>query len=55
MDPFFNSHIGIDIGIVGAHTDQCTGLWNGTVTLDDGTVLEIKDMQAFCEQVHSKW
>lgn len=55
MVPFYNNHLGFDLGIVGAHNDQCHGLWSGTVTLDDGTVLEIKDMYAFCEQVHLKW
>jgi hypothetical protein len=34
---------------------QCHGLWNGTATLDDGTVLEIKDMYAFCEYVTNAW
>lgn len=40
---------------VGMLTHQVHGLWNGTVTLDDGTVLEIKDMYAFCEKVYNKW
>ena len=30
------------------------GLWDYTV-LDDGTVLEIKDLFAFCEYVENKW
>ena len=27
----------------------------GKVTLDDGTVLEINDMYAFCEYVENRW
>ena len=30
-------------------------LWSGTVTLDDGTVLEIKELYAFCEYVENRW
>ena len=30
-------------------------LTSGTVTLDDGTKLEIRDMYAFCEYVENRW
>ncbi len=55
MTPIYNNAMAFDIGVAGAHTNQVHGLWNGTVTLDDGTVLEIKDMYAFCEDCHNKW
>ncbi len=41
--------------LVGTDGHQVHGKWNGTVTLDDGTVIEVKDMYAFCEQVNNRW
>lgn len=56
MTPFYDHEDGlIFLGLVGLKAHQVHGLWNGTVTLDDGTVLEIKDMYAFCEKVYNKW
>ena len=55
MTPFYDNHNGVMLPNVGMLTHQVHGLWNGTVTLDDGTVLEIKDMYAFCEKVYNKW
>ncbi|MEG2454417.1 MAG: DUF2804 domain-containing protein [Clostridia bacterium] len=55
MTPFYDNKVGTIIGCVGMKTHQVHGLWNGTVTLDDNTVLEIKDMYAFCEKVYNKW
>ncbi len=55
MTPFYDNKDGIIVGCVGMKTHQVHGIWNGTVTLDDGTVLEIKDMYAFCEKVYNKW
>ena len=34
---------------------QIYGKYNGTVRLDDGRVLEIKDLFGFCEYVENKW
>lgn len=55
MTPFFDNYSNLNLGIVSSLTHQCHGRWNGTATLDDGTVLEIKDMYAFCENVHNRW
>lgn len=54
MTPYFD-HASGAIVVIGMKTHQVHGLWNGTVTLDDGTILEIKDMYAFCEKVHNAW
>lgn len=40
---------------VGNICHQVFGKWNGTVTLDDGTVPEIHDMIAFCEDSDNMW
>lgn len=37
------------------NTHQVHGRWSGTVVLDDGTKLEIRDMYAFCEYVENRW
>lgn len=56
MTPFYdNCNEMMPLNLVGMNTHQVHGLWNGTVTLDDGTKLEIKDMYAFCEKVYNKW
>ena len=34
---------------------QVFGLMTGTATLDDGTVIKIKDKMVFAERVHNKW
>lgn len=56
MKPFYDHHSDLNIlNFLRMHSHQVHGLWSGTVTLDDGTVLEIKDMYAFCEYVENKW
>ena len=56
MTPFFDHHTDTNaLNILRLHAHQVHGLWNGTVVLDDGTKLEIKDMYAFCEYVENKW
>ncbi len=55
MTPFFDHHSDLNVYAMRMHSHQVHGKWNGTVTLDDGTVLEIKDMYAFCEYVENRW
>ena len=56
MTPFYDNVSNMmPLNLVGMYTHQVHGLWNGTVVLDDGTKLEIKDMYAFCEKVYNKW
>lgn len=56
MTPYHDHHTLLGIPhVIGMHTHQVWGKWNGTVTLDDGTKLEIKDMTAFCEDVENRW
>ncbi len=55
MNPTFDHHTDMNVGVARMHTHQVHGLWSGDVTLDDGTKLEIKDMYAFCEYVENKW
>ncbi len=56
MTSFYDNYTDMMLlNLVGMNTHQVHGLWNGTVVLDDGTKLEIKDMYAFCEKVYNKW
>ena len=56
MTPFYDHHSDLNIiNLLRMHSHQVHGKWNGNVVLDDGTVIEIKDMYAFCEYVENKW
>lgn len=55
MNPFYDNHGDINALAMRMHSHQVHGLWNGTVTLDDGTKLTIRDMYAFCEYVENRW
>ena len=55
MQPFHDHHSDMNIGIARMHSHQVHGKWSGSVTLDDGTKLEIKDVYAFCEYVENRW
>lgn len=56
MTPFYDDHsYTLNKDILGTECHQAHGLWRGKVVLDDGKVLEIKDMYAFCEYVKNSW
>lgn len=56
MTPYYNHSTGMKVfGLIGATCNQVHGIWNGTVTLEDNTKLEIKNMNAFCEYVENLW
>ena len=55
MEPFYDHHSDLNICVMRMHSHQVHGLWSGTVTLDDGKRIEIKDFYAFCEYVENRW
>ncbi len=55
MQPFYDHHSDLNAGVMRMHSHQVHGLWSGSATLDDGTILQIKDMYAFCEYVENRW
>ncbi len=55
MTPTFDNHSDVDFKIGRMNCHQVYGIWNGDVTLDDGTKLEIKDLFSFCEYVENRW
>ena len=55
MQPIMDHAPDLNIGIMRMHSHQVHGLWSGTVVLDDGRALSIRDMYAFCEYVENRW
>ena len=55
MVPSLDHHSDTNIGVMRMHSHQVHGLWSGTVVLDDGRKLQIRDMYAFCEYVENRW
>ncbi len=45
----------IDLKVICMIPHQVFGLISGTATLDDGTVIVVKDKLVFAERVHNKW
>ena len=44
-----------DFKILGSDQHQVFGYFNGVVKLDDGTIIEVKDLFGFAEKVSNKW
>lgn len=55
MQPFYDHHSDLNVGVLRMHSHQVHGMWSGNVVLDDGTKVDVKDMYAFCEYVENKW
>lgn len=55
MTPIFDNHTAIKLLRVNNNCHQVFGKWNGTVTLDGGETLQVKNMIAFCEVAHNNW
>ena len=55
LTPTLDHHSDLNLLVLRMNSHQVHGKYNGTVTLDDGTVLEIKDMYGFCEYVENRW
>lgn len=55
LTPEFDNHSDVDFKVGRMNCHQIYGNYNGTVTLDNGKVLQIKDMYGFCEYVENRW
>ncbi len=53
--PILNRKSKTDVGIICSDQNQVFGYFNGTIILDDGKVIEIKDFLGFAEKVFNKW
>ena len=55
FSPIMNRASNTDFKFLKSDQNQVFGRFNGTVTLDDGTVLQIRDLLGFAEKVENKW
>ena len=53
--PFYNDKTDLKFPFVSQQADKLFGKLNGTVVLDDGTVLKIENLVGFHEKVHNRW
>lgn len=53
--PIIDRAAKIDVGVIVTDQHQVFGRLSGKAVLDDGTVLEIKDLLCFAEDVHNKY
>lgn len=53
--PFKDRTARTNLGIIFSEVHQIFGRYNGRVTLDDSTSLEIKDLIGFAEEHHARW
>lgn len=55
FQPIVNRQEQIDLGLFKTFQDQVFGRFTGTVVLDDGTTLAVRDLVGFAEKVRNKW
>lgn len=53
--PILDRQAPLNVGVICMLPHQVFGKFNGKAILDDGTVIEVKDMVGFAEKVHNKW
>lgn len=54
--PTYDNHSDTNIlELAGTDGHQVHGIWNGTVALDSGEKVQVRNMYAFCEQVNNRW
>jgi hypothetical protein len=53
--PFKDRTARTNLGIIFSEVHQMFGRYNGHVTLDDGSFLEIRDLIGFAEEHHARW
>ena len=53
--PVYDRNAPLDFKIIAMLPHQVFGFYNGTLVLDDGRKIELKDALGFAEKVHNKW
>lgn len=53
--PIYNQHSKQDLGFAKAELFKIHGYYSGTLVLDDGTKLEVKDLLGFAEHMQQRW
>lgn len=55
FQPVIDRHADSNVGIIRSNQHQVFGRFTGQVTLDSGTVVQVKDLMGFAEKVFNKW
>ena len=55
FDPILDRAACTDVKLIKSDQHQVFGVFNGRAVLDDGTVLNVKDLPGFAEKVINKW
>jgi len=53
--PIYQQHSKTDLGFLHAELYKIHGYYSGTLVLDDGTRLEVKDLLGFAEHMEQRW
>lgn len=55
FEPIIDRHADTNVGIIRSNQHQVFGKFTGKAVLDDGTIIEVKDLLGFAEKVYNKW
>ena len=55
FEPIVDRHAQFALGAISSLQHQVFGRFSGTATLDDGTVLQVRDLIGFAEEVENHW
>lgn len=55
LEPTFDRHTRVDLGVLGSHVHQVFGMYRGFVVTDAGRRLEFERMRGFAEECRSRW
>ena len=55
LSPELDRHAATDFVVLASIQHQVFGRWDGTVTLADGRVVEVRGLRGFCEKVRNRW
>jgi len=55
FEPQYLHRVDTDLGVYYAHLNKVFGRFSGTLVLDDGERLEIKNFLGFAEKMHQRW
>ena len=55
FEPIIDRAAKFDVGVLRSIQHQVFGRFTGTVGLDDGTSVEVRDLLGFAEEVRNRW
>lgn len=55
LDPVLDRHSDANLLLIASNQHQVFGRWSGTVLLEDGRKVEVRNLLGFCEKVRNRW